>query len=160
VEAENPRARAKLKFNEALRLVLDMLATDLILNTERQVRDCGAQSAEDIRRAPSRLAGLSETGRKQNALLKSFLFTRVYSHPLITEDCARSIHCLEELFGYYLQQALSMPEAHEEMTREEPRYVVVCDYIAGMTDQFLLRQHQEHFGLRVSHSSFRREAAK
>jgi hypothetical protein len=24
--------------------------------------------------------------------------------------------------------------------------VVVCDYIAGMTDQFLLRQHQEHFG--------------
>jgi len=23
---------------------------------------------------------------------------------------------------------------------------VVCDYIAGMTDQFLLRQHKEKFG--------------
>jgi dGTP triphosphohydrolase len=23
--------------------------------------------------------------------------------------------------------------------------VAVCDYIAGMTDQFLLRQHHEHF---------------
>ena len=39
-----------------------------------------------------------------------------------------------------------MPETHEEMARETPRHVVVCDYIAGMTDQFLLRQHQEHFG--------------
>jgi dGTP triphosphohydrolase len=23
--------------------------------------------------------------------------------------------------------------------------VAVCDYIAGMTDQYLLRQHHEHF---------------
>jgi dGTP triphosphohydrolase len=28
----------------------------------------------------------------------------------------------------------------------ESRHVIVCDYIAGMTDQFLLRQHHEHFG--------------
>jgi dGTP triphosphohydrolase len=39
-----------------------------------------------------------------------------------------------------------MPYGHEEMARENPRHVVVCDYIAGMTDQFLLRQHQEHLG--------------
>jgi len=146
VDAENPGSRAKLKFNEALRHVLDMLATDLISNTERQVRDSGVQSVEDVRHAPSRLAGLSDSARARNALLKSFLFTHVYNHPIITEDCARSIHCLEELFGYYLQQPHSMPEPHEEMARDTPRHVVVCDYIAGMTDQFLLRQHQEHFG--------------
>jgi dGTP triphosphohydrolase len=39
----------------------------------------------------------------------------------------------------------SMPATHEELARMEGRPVVVCDYIAGMTDQFLLRQHQEHF---------------
>jgi dGTPase len=146
VDAENPGVRAKLKFNEALRHVLDLLATDLISSTQRRVHDSGVQSVDDIRRATSRLAGLSDSARAQNALLKTFLFTHVYSHPLITEDCERSIRCLEELFGYYLQQPHSMPEPHEEMTRETPRYVVVCDYIAGMTDQFLLRQHQERFG--------------
>lgn len=146
VDAENPESRDKLKFNEALRHVLDMLATDLISNTQRQVHDSGVQSVEDVRRAPSRLAGLGETARAKNALLKGFLFTHVYNHPFITEDCARSIHCLEELFGYYLQQPRSMPEPHEEMARVTPRHVVVCDYIAGMTDQFLLRQHHEHFG--------------
>ena len=146
VDAQNPESRKTLKFNEALRHVLDSLATDLISNTQRWVHDSGVQSVDDIRRAPSRLAGLSDSARAENALLKSFLFTHVYNHPLITEDCDRSIRCLEELFGYYLEQPHSMPEPHEEMARETPRHVVVCDYIAGMTDQFLLRQHQEHFG--------------
>jgi dGTPase len=146
VDAEHPGSRAKLKFNEALRHVLDLLATDLIANTTRRVHESGAQSVDDIRRAPSRLAGLSDSARAQNALLKSFLVTHVYNHPQTTEDRDRSIRCLEQLFGYYLEQAHSMPEQHEEMARETPRHVVVCDYIAGMTDQFLLRQHQEHFG--------------
>jgi dGTPase len=146
VDAEHPGSRTRLKFNEALRHALDLLASDLIANTTGKVRESGAQSVEEIRRAGSRLAGLSDAARAQNALLKNFLVTHVYNHPLITEDRDRSIRCLEQLFGYYMEQPHSMPEQHEEMIRETPRHVVVCDYIAGMTDQFLLRQHQEHFG--------------
>jgi dGTP triphosphohydrolase len=39
-----------------------------------------------------------------------------------------------------------MPASYEELAQMEARHVIVCDYIAGMTDQFLLRQHHEHFG--------------
>jgi dGTPase len=142
VDAQYPTARAKLKFNEALRCAVNLLATDLILNTEQRVKDSGVRSIEDVRRAPSRLAGFSNSARTKNALLKGFLFAHVYNHPLITEDCDRSIHCLEELFRYYLAQPESMPDFYEKRARETPRHVVVCDYIAGMTDQFLLRQHE------------------
>jgi dGTP triphosphohydrolase len=38
-----------------------------------------------------------------------------------------------------------MPVSYEELAETEPRHAVVCDYIAGMTDQFLLRQHRQHF---------------
>ena len=143
VDAQHPGARAKLKFNEALRHVLDHLASDLITNTQRLVFEARVESMEDIRRAPTRLARFSDSARNQNALLKGFLFAHIYNHPLITEDCARSIRCLEELFAFYLHQAGSMPGSYEAMVRDVPRDVVVCDYIAGMTDQFLLRQHQE-----------------
>jgi dGTPase len=146
VDADYPAALPKLKFNEALRHALDMLATDLIHNALNRIHDCNAQTVEDVRRFPARLVSMSDTGRTQNALLKNFLFTHIYNHPLITEDSERSVRCLEELFLYYLQTVHSMPETHEEMARETARHVVVCDYIAGMTDQFLLRQHQEHFG--------------
>jgi len=39
-----------------------------------------------------------------------------------------------------------MPAFYEELARVESRHIIVCDYIAGMTDQFLLRRHLEHFG--------------
>jgi len=146
VAAEHPGTLTKLKFNEALRHMVDFLVSDLISKTERRVADSRVRTAEEIRHRSERLAGFSDFGRAQNALLKKFLFTHVYNHPLITEDCNRSVHCLEELFLYYVRRPGSMPESYEEMAAETPRHVVVCDYIAGMTDQFLLRQHHEHFG--------------
>jgi dGTP triphosphohydrolase len=56
------------------------------------------------------------------------------------------VNCLQELFVYYLDRNGSMPASYEELVQMESRHVIVCDYIAGMTDQFLLRQHHEHFG--------------
>ena len=146
IEAAHPGARMRLKFNEALRHVIDHLASDLIINTETLVRESGVHTSEDIRRAPRRLARFSETARAQNAQLKGFLFAHIYNHPLITEDSTRSVACLAELFGYYLERRGSMPESQEHAADQIPRHLVVCDYVAGMTDQFLLRQHHEHFG--------------
>ena len=146
IEVEHSSARTRLKFNEALRRVIDHLVSDLIHNTELLVERSGVRTVEDIRRAPVRLARFSEEGRAQNAQLKGFLFGHVYNHPLITEDSQRSVACLAELFAFYLLQRGSMPESQELAAQGMPRHLVVCDYIAGMTDQFLLRQYQEHFG--------------
>jgi dGTPase len=143
VAAAHPGAREKLIFNEALKHVLDALATDLIETTRRRVLASGASSTDDIRRAPRRLVGFSETADALNAALKRFLFSHIYNHPAITEDRDRSVKCLAELFAYYLGAPGSMPASYEELAHTAPRHVIVCDYIAGMTDQFLLRQHHE-----------------
>ena len=145
VHATHPSAREKLKFNEALKKVLDVLATDLIEATQRRVGGSRVASVEDIRKAPHRLAAFSGEAAASNAQLKRFLFAHVYEQAVITEDRNRSVCALEELFHYYLHAPGSMPAAHEELVRTEPRHVAVCDYMAGMTDQFLLRQHREHF---------------
>ena len=146
VEANYPTAREKLKFNEALKHVLDQLVTDLIETTKGRVRDSGICTVEELRRLPKRIAGFSDTLGARNAELKRFLFANIYDRPEITEDRDRSVRCLEELFRHYLASERSMPEPHEELTRTDPRFVVVCDYIAGMTDQFLLRQYHQHLG--------------
>jgi len=146
VEKEHPAARTRLKFNEALRLVIDYLVSDLIRNTETRVEQSGAKTVEEIRRYQSRIAGFSEEARQQNAKLKGFLFAHIYNHPQITEDSSRSIQHLSELFLFYLEKHGTMPEPQEQAALEMPRAQVVCDYIAGMTDQFLLRQYQESLG--------------
>ena len=145
VDVAQPSAREKLKFNEALRHVLDLLATDLIESTRQRAQRSGISSTEGLRRFATRLAGFSEEAATHNKALKQFLFAHIYNHSAITEDRDRSVKCLEELFVFYRQNPGSMPALYEELARTEARHVIVCDYIAGMTDQFLLRQHHEHF---------------
>src|SRR5438876_154293 len=145
VDSAHPAAREKLKFNEALKRVLDSLATDLIETTRQRVLEARVSSVADIRHASKRLAGFSDAAAARNRELKCFLFAHIYDHPAIAEDRDRSVKCLEELFAYYLAKPGSMPASYEELARSEARHVIVCDYIAGMTDQFLLRQHREHF---------------
>jgi dGTPase len=153
VDSAHRGARAKLIFNEALKRVLDALATSLIETTQERLLASGASSVEDIRRAPKRLAGFSDAAAARNRELKRFLFANIYNHPAIAGDRDRSVKCLEELFIYYAGRRASMPSFYEELAQTEARHVVVCDYIAGMTDQFLLRQHHERFGSSLSGTS-------
>lgn len=146
VNAKYPDVAEKLKFNDALKGVLDRLVTDLIETTSARVREAGVQTVDDVRKFSKRIAGFHPEIAQRNAELKRFLFANIYDRPIITEDRDRSVRCLAELFEYYFSAAGSMPSAYEEMAHIEARHVVVCDYIAGMTDQFLLRQHQHVFG--------------
>lgn len=144
VDRAYPSAKEKLKFSEALKTVLNVFASDLIETTAKRAGRSGAATVEQVRSQPGRLAGLSEPVAAENARLKQFLIANLYSHPVITEDRDRSVECLVRLFHFYLGKADSMPPDHEELSRTVPRHVVVCDFIAGMTDQFLLKQHRDH----------------
>ena len=146
VDRTHPNGLHKLKFNEALKRVLDRLATDLIENTRRAVEASGANSVEDVRQLPKRLASFSGEVAEQNGRLKRFLFQRLYSQPAIAEDRDRSIAALDALFRFFLEHPEHMPKYYADLAMEEPRHRVVCDYIAGMTDHFLLRQCQELLG--------------
>jgi len=147
VDARYPGGRRKLKFNEALKCVLDIFATDLIEQTREAVIRSGATSVEDIRRHPKRLATFSSEVMEQNAGLKEFLRTRLYENPTIIEDRDRSVAALDELFVLYTEHPERMPRAYEDEARRGPLHRVVCDYIAGMTDTYLLQQHEKEFGM-------------
>jgi len=141
-----PQGRRKLKFNESLKRVLDLLATDLIETTRQQIEASGAETTDDVRRSPARMAMLSPEVAQQNAALKRFLHARLYSHPSISGDRDRSVAALDSLFGFFMAHPERMPAFYSELAESEPRHRVVCDYVAGMTDHFLLRQCQDLLG--------------
>jgi dGTPase len=150
VDRGHPEGRIKVKIGETIKRLLDYLATDLIEQTQERVSASGAKDSEEIRRLPKRLAGFSPEVAKSNAELKKFLYRRLYDHPTIVEERDRSVNALEQLFRYYLAHPETMPEYYFELVAREPRHRVVCDYIAGMTDHFLLRQHRELVGMPAS----------
>jgi dGTPase len=153
VERSHPQGIEKLKFNEAAKRMLNLLATDLIENTRSAVASSGVQSVEDVRNAPRRLAGFSASLAAENAVLKKFLIARLYSQPAIVADRDRSVEALAQLFNFYVERPEAMPKAYAELAERGPKSRVVCDYIAGMTDHFLLRQHQVLLGANSARSA-------
>jgi len=148
VDAKYPRGQRKLKFNETLKRILDEFATDLIENTRKEVQHAGIATTEDIRSHPRRLASFSNRVAAENLELKKFLKSRLYENPAIVEDRERSVAALDELFLFYLAKPEKMPRGYTERARKEPVHRVVRDYIAGMTDNFLLQQYGEQIGAR------------
>jgi len=146
VERSHPQGLEKLKFNETVKTMLDRLATGLIENTRTEAAASGAQSAEEVRRLTRRVAGFSPQVATENGALKKFLVERLYNQPAIVMDRQRSVEALGQLFEFYLDHPEAMPKSYAEMAQHAPRHRVVCDYIAGMTDHFLLRQHQDLLG--------------
>jgi len=152
IARDHPQAREKLKFSEAARRLLDFLATSLIASTRMQIEAAGVQSVEDVRHAPQRLAGFPGSAGP-SGVLKKFLRMRLYSHPKLVRERERSVEALAHLFQLYVEHPEVMPRAYTELALRGSLHRVVSDYIAGMTDHFLLRLHAELIGTSSARSA-------
>jgi len=144
VEKKYPTASDKLKFNEALKAMLNALVTDLIENTRARVEHSGVRNLEDLRNFPERLAAFSPTVDAERAQAKKFLYRCLYYSEQLKGQKADGEKIVGDLFGHWMNDPESLPPAYRrqiESGQETPARVV-CDYIAGMTDNFILEQHQ------------------
>jgi dGTPase len=141
IDRRHPDGRRWMKLTEALRRALDRMVTDLIDRTRAAAS--GAATADDIRRAPGRLAAFSPDMAGHASRWKRYLTNRLYEHLAIVEDRTRSAEALDGLFAFLLDHPDTMPGYFAEQARRQPPHRVVCDYIAGMTDSYLLRLFRE-----------------
>jgi dGTPase len=146
MEKKYPAAKEKLKFNEALKRLLDAWVTDLIESTRRRLAVKGVQSLGQVRACRTRLVALSRGMTRENKKVKEFLFTHLYSHANVNSERNRLTGCIRSLFAYYLKHPRSLPAFYFDESRHEPVHRVVCDYIAGMTDHYLLDRHRKLLG--------------
>ena len=72
------------------------------------------------------------------AELRDFMFANVYFHPRKISEEARLEAMIVAFFHYFLDHEDELPAEY----RRAPHDVAVCDYIAGMTDNFALELHE------------------
>jgi dGTPase len=145
VEKAYPDVPEKLRFNEALKALLDALVTGLIESTRARLRAESIRTVEDVRAFPSRLAGFGPLGAA-NRSLKLFLHRRLYTHPRLNRERDGIARRIEGLFNYFMEKPRRLPPAYFAKTREESAHRIVCDYIAGMTDHYLQDQWSRRVG--------------
>ncbi len=78
--------------------------------------------------------------------LRSFMFENVYMNPVAKGEEERAKDLLSRLFSYYMKHIEKLPEQYIVMLEcGEKEERVVCDYIAGMTDQYAIAKFEEFF---------------
>jgi dGTPase len=141
-EALYPKATEKLKFNEALRRLLDAMVSDLITSTIAQVKAAGVATPEDVRRHPARLAAFSESMDQERRSIKDFLYANLYYSSTLASEKETAERIVGELFEYWVEHPRALPESYQAKARGELLARVVCDYIAGMTDNYIFDQYE------------------
>src|SRR3984885_1511680 len=143
VEQEHAGVDEKFLFNEALQLMQNVLTDDLIRTTSENATAIGAESLSDVRRHPARLALFSPEVEAERLQEKRYLYDTLYTcGPLETEhDKAEEV--VTALFDHWINDPEELPVRHFDEGENEGLARVVADYIAGMTDSFILLQYAQ-----------------
>ena len=77
--------------------------------------------------------------------LRSFMFERVYRNPVAKSQESKAKVMLQRLFEYYITHPEALPEDFHPQMSFEGLERTVCDYIAGMTDNYAVDKYTEIF---------------
>ena len=143
-EMENrfPNTPERLLVNEVLKRVLNALVDDLISETSRKLKAAGVASLADVRHAPERLVSFSATMEDERRTAKQYLYQYLYQSAELTAAHEEAERVISSLFRCWSARPELLPSncAAELALDGIPR--TVADYVAGMTDPFILAQYE------------------
>ena len=140
-----PAISERRLIHETIRRMINMLVTDLIRETEKNIAAQAIQSLHDVRAAPP-LAAFSATVHELNQELKAFLRTHLYRHFRVMRMSAKARRIIGDLFQVFMDDSRLLPPHFQPQAEIDcPR--AVADYIAGMTDRYAIKEHRRVFAV-------------
>jgi dGTPase len=148
VRATHPGLDAGRRVHELIRRLIGLLIEDVIAETSRKLAVLAPQTADDVRRAKTLVAGFSPATAEADRAIKSFLKVRMYRHARVMHVMDQAAGVVRDLFARYSGHPGDLPaEWSEGLDRleEAARARRIADFIAGMTDRFALAEHERLF---------------
>lgn len=129
MEADIPPKFRKI-LGDSTRERLDTVTHDVIINSMDKSE---VQMSEEIAEA---MQGL-----------RNFMFENVYRNPVAKSEEGKAVDMIQNLYGYYADHIEKLPEEYLRMMQinGDSKEQVICDYIAGMTDNYAVKKFQEIF---------------
>ncbi|HUZ68030.1 MAG TPA: deoxyguanosinetriphosphate triphosphohydrolase [Beijerinckiaceae bacterium] len=154
VDARHPNLEPGRRVHELVRRVITRFVEDAGDESRRRLAGAGVASVEDIRAAGAPMVAFSASIQEADAAIKRFLMSRLYRHPRIMRVREEAAVVVKNLFERFLASVADLPEEWAQAAEgkdaaqdpESGRARLVCDYIAGMTDRYALREHRRLFG--------------
>jgi len=124
-----------------IREIIDREVHDLVVTSAEAIAESGVQSSDDVRRQTMPLIRYSDELAAANRALRKFLYQNVYYHPRVAEVNRRACEMLRRVFEVYLADPDRLGEGAMRRVEKEGLHRTVCDYIAGMTDRYVMEEY-------------------
>jgi len=135
---------------EMVRRLIGVLADDLVWESTNRLNELKPQTPEDIRAAGKPIIGFSDVMNEHQSVLRRFLMQRMYRHWKVNRSRSHAKRILRELFELFLGEPELLPPSWQQGgdgPRGQRTARRVCDYIAGMTDDYAIEEHRRLFTL-------------
>ncbi len=135
----------KIRIRQTIRSIINAFVTDLVVQTEENLKSAKIKNCADVRSTKTKLVTLSPHFDMKNRELKGFLRENMYKHYRVERMADKANRILENLFSTYVSNPRILPpEVYEKAKQTDPERTI-CDYIAGMTDRFALEEYKKLF---------------
>lgn len=110
--------------------IVEVLGTSYGERIDTVIKDVVKNSDEQIR--------MSESVQKAMDEFRAYMYVEVYHNPVAKAEESKVAGVLQTLYDYYLADIDRLPEEYRRTAEAEGSERAVCDYIAGMTDQYAI----------------------
>jgi dGTPase len=87
---------------------------------------------------------LSPEIEQERRQTKQFLYRNLYFSPALEPEKDDAERIIAELFALWMKEPEKLPSSYQEKAEQEPLARVICDYIAGMTDNYSYEQYEKN----------------
>jgi len=154
VRAEWPDISEHYIIQESIREMIGTMVTDVLEETQKRLAEIDPQSPEDVRNASQQMVAFSPSMYTMVEELRAFLLKRMYRHFTVNRIWTKVERMIPELFNAFMKQYKLLPDHWQQRVEEAGGLIdniaqarIVCDYIAGMTDRYAIREHERLFDL-------------
>ena len=144
--ADFEKSLADLSTDQRIRriakLLIDVMVSDLIGATEREIAGAGVESVGDVRAAGRRLVHLSEGLEAKARELEAFLMDRVYRHYRVVRMTTKAKRFVVRIFEALRANPDQLRPDYRRRADTDGLERVIADYIAGMTDRFAQNEYR------------------
>ncbi|PYE89719.1 deoxyguanosinetriphosphate triphosphohydrolase [Phyllobacterium leguminum] len=134
--------------HELVRRQITIMVEDVIGQSQANIAALAPASVEDVHGAKSALVAFSPAMAQAEKELKRFLYKNLYFHEKVIAARRSANHIVRDLFDVYLNDPGNMPDEWHvglescELPVQARR---VADFLAGMTDNYAIREHKRLF---------------
>ncbi len=131
--------------NQTISHLIGILINDLIDTTRQRIHSDRIVSLDDVRNKGGRCVTFSEEISRKNKQLKQFLWKKLYTHYKVERMRVKSTRLIRSLFESYAEHPTLLPHSYQDKYASDGKMVVICDYIAGMTDRYAMEEYKRLF---------------